>query len=326
MSSSRTALGEDFLHSCHRGVSRVRVSMFHWFWQFSLFLHVSTTQNGSGTKDFQMEDIAWYCKGHPNVEGLILSWFWHFCYFWILQYLLFGNASGRTPQNASSIWKNLNIFFNRGTQYNFLAFIRKFIHCVVFVRTVAGALWFQIGHPQNDLVLRCFDAQQTMCKSFCGLNGGASKRLSLSLSLSFCRLPARVALRSSPSGPILWMMLDVNIWRVIFGVNMFFSVFGIFFDVCFCFLLFCFSQFFSAFIILCFSASPRFCFFASSLLCFSTVLPLCFSAFLLFPAFLPFQLLSAFPCFSAFPASLLTCFSASLRFPLFFLPHTADNP
>ena len=139
MSSSRTALGEDFLHSCHRGVSRVRVSMFHWFWQFSLFLHVSTTQNGSGTKDFQMEDIAWYCKGHPNVEGLILSWFWHFCYFWILQYLLFGNASGRTPQNASSIWKNLNIFFNRGTQYNFLAFIRKFIHCVVFVRTVAGA-------------------------------------------------------------------------------------------------------------------------------------------------------------------------------------------
>ena len=72
--------------------------------------------------------------------------------------------------------------------------------------------------------------------------------------------------------------------------------------------------------------------------CFPASLLLCFSAFLLFPAFLLFQLLcfsafcfsllfcfssfsasllSAFPCFSAFPVSLLTCFSDSLIFPPF---------
>jgi hypothetical protein len=63
---------------------------------------------------------------------------------------------------------------------------------------------------------------------------------------------------------------------------------------------------FSAFVVICFSASPLLCFSASLLLRFSAYPLCCLSAFLLFPAFPPFQLL----CFSAFCFSLLLCLPA----------------
>ena len=249
---------------------------------------------------------------NAKVITMWTGWFWvdsgifatfAFCNIFYLEMLLVA------PPKCIFYLEKPEYRFNRGTQYNFLPFIRKFIHCVVFVRTVAGALWFQIGHPQNDLLLRCFEAQQTMCNPFCGLNGGASRRLSLSLSLSFCRLPARVALRWSPSGPILWMMLDVNIWRAILGVNIFFP-----------FLAF-FLMFVSAF---CCSAFPCFfCFYNSLLLCFSTFLLLCFFASLLLHCAVSLLLrFSAFPCFSAFPdlSSFSLLFHVFLLFQLLCLP------
>ena len=114
--------------------------------------------------------------------------------------------------------------------------------------------------------------------------------------------------------PRLRLFLMFLQWRLFFRLGILYHFVLIFVSLLFCFFwfyAFLFSAFpcFSAFIVLCFFASPLFCFFASSLLCFSAVLPLCFSAFLLFPAFLLFQLL----CFLLFPDSLLTCFSVSLE-------------
>ena len=109
-------------------------------------------------------------------------------------------------------------------------------------------------------------------------------------------------------------------WRAIyFGNYVFFPFWACFLDFCFpasllfSFSAFCYSACFSAFIVLCFSASPLFCFFASLLLCLSAFPLFCFSSFFA-------SLLSAFPCFFAY---LLFCFSV---FPSFFVSHTADNP
>ena len=81
------------LHSHFRGFTRVQVSMFYWFYSFL----AKTRQNGSGTKDFSIEDIA---KIIPMLRG----WLWifgHLSYFCILQYLLFKMLLAAPPKPSS---------------------------------------------------------------------------------------------------------------------------------------------------------------------------------------------------------------------------------
>jgi hypothetical protein len=68
--SRRVPLRGVLLHSHFRGFTRVQVSMFYWFYSFL----AKTRQNGSGTKDFSIEDIA---KIIPMLRGWLLD-FWSF--------------------------------------------------------------------------------------------------------------------------------------------------------------------------------------------------------------------------------------------------------
>ena len=97
--SGRVPLREVLWHSPLRGVTQVRASMFYWFEIISL---QKNTKNGSGTKDFQIEDIP---KIIPMLKGLFLD-------FWSFELLLHSaissiwNAFGRTPRKHLLFEKN----------------------------------------------------------------------------------------------------------------------------------------------------------------------------------------------------------------------------
>ena len=89
--SGRVPLRGVLLHSPLRGVTRVRASMFYcFFFNFA----PKITKNGSGTNDFQIEDIA---KIIPMLRGLLLD-FGHLSYLCTLQFLLFETPLAAPPK------------------------------------------------------------------------------------------------------------------------------------------------------------------------------------------------------------------------------------